>query len=164
MCHVTELSCSWPLSPSQVESQLHESMDSALSPPPLLCLQYLAKGQVPKRDSKVFEGKQEPCRVGGREGRGIKEERQSREEGALPVKAGWPGQAQQPGETLGRKALGLLHLSGFLTSLIFGWRSTGGGHGGPISAEPPAPWQAAPAPPQAPAGCWTPGFRAVLHG
>ena len=82
----------------------------------------------------------------------------------MPVKAGWPGQAQQPGETLGQKALGLLHLSGFLTSLIFGWRSTGGGHGSPISAEPPAPWQGAPAPSQAPSGCWTLGFRAVLHG
>lgn len=161
MCYVIELSCSWPHSLPAPRKHGFGPFPSPVAVPPVSCK---GPGTLAKRDSKIFEGKQERCGAGGREGRGIKEERQSREEGAVLVKAGWPGQAQQPGETLGRKALGLLCLSGFLTSLILGWRSTSGGCGGPISAEPPAPWQGAPASPQAPAGCWTPGFRAVLHG
>ena len=99
------------------------------------------------------------------EGRkGNKKERQSREEGASRVKAGWPGQAQQDGEALGREALGLLFLSGFLSSLVPGWRGTDGERGGPSSTEPPTLRQPAPAPRQAPTGCWTPGLRAVLQG
>lgn len=98
----------------------------------------------------------------GREGN--KKERQSREEAAAQGKAGWPGQAPQDGEALGWEALGLLCLSGFVSSLVPGWRGTDRGRGGPISAEPPTLWQRAPAPRQAPTGCWTPGLRAVLQG